>query len=53
MVTADYTMEGDNCPQCGEGVVEAHFQPKFHLECSNCEAEWDDKGILIKDIKGD
>ncbi len=47
MTTQDIVYEGDTCPECGEGVIEAKFQPQFHLECTNCDAEWDDRGEKV------
>lgn len=40
--------EGDLCPECGKGVIEAKFTPYFRLVCPECGAEWDDRGARVK-----
>lgn len=41
--------EGDKCPDCGEGYIEAKFVPYFRLVCPKCGAEWDERGKKVKD----
>lgn len=43
-----FVREGDTCPDCGEGIVDYRDNPsEGWLECDNCGARWNDRGIRV------
>lgn len=39
--------EGDKCPECDDGTIVAQYCPAFWLECDNCGARWNDRGMRV------
>lgn len=41
----DYVVEGDTCPECGEGEIWVKFDVvPVYMECDKCGAKWNDRG---------
>ncbi len=47
MAEGNYVVEGDKCPDCGEGIIEAIPHNPFRMKCDNCGAEYNDKGMRV------
>jgi len=43
----DIVCENDICPECGKGIIVANWLSAFWLECDNCGARWNDRGIRV------